>query len=60
MIYDDDGIPHTGIIDNTAQALQMHCLIRGQTYTYLFRRMYKVRAVGWYQAFQAARVELRD
>ena len=56
VTYDDDGIPHSGIIDSTAQALQVRFMLNGQLYTCLFRRMYKVRAVGWYHAIQAARM----
>lgn len=56
VTYDDEGVPHIGVIENTAQALQLHFLWRGQTCTYLFRRMYKVRPVEWYHAIQAARL----
>jgi hypothetical protein len=56
VTYDDDGIPHTGIVDSTAQAMQVHFILHGQACTCLFRRMVKVRAVGWYQAIQKARM----
>jgi len=55
IIYDDDRIPHIGIADNTAQALQLSFLRNGMTCTCLFRRMYKVRPIEWYQAIQSAR-----
>jgi hypothetical protein len=56
VVYDDDRIPHIGIVDNTAQALQL-CFLRNDIKcTCLFRRLYKVRPVEWYQAIQAARV----
>lgn len=56
VMYDDDGIPHAGVIDSTAQSLQVRFMLRGQACTCLFRRMYKVKAVGWYQAIEAARM----
>jgi hypothetical protein len=56
IIYDDDRIPHIGIVDNTAQALQLSFLRNGIKCTCLFRRMYKVRPIEWYQAIQATRV----
>ncbi len=59
VTYDDDGVPHVGVVDSTAQALQVEFRLRGQVCKCLFRRMYKVRAVGWYQAIQAARVAIQ-
>jgi hypothetical protein len=56
VVYDDDRVPHTGVIDNTAQALQLTFPWHGETCVCLFRRMYKVRPVEWYQAIQTARL----
>lgn len=55
VVFDDDYIPHVGLIDSTAQALQIAFQRKGNTYTCSFRRMYKVRAIEWYQAIQKAR-----
>ncbi len=56
VTYDDEWVPHVGVVDNTAQALQLRFLWQGKPCTCCFRRMYKVRAVGWYQAIQAAKL----
>ena len=56
VTYDDEGVPHIGVIENAAQALQLHFLWHGQTCTCLFRRMFKVRPVEWYHAIQAVRL----
>ena len=56
VVYDDDRVPHVGVIDNTAQALQLTFPWRGQTCTCQFRRMYNVRAIDWYQVIQTARL----
>lgn len=55
VVFSDDYIPHIGVIDNTAQALQISFQRQGNTYTSSFRRMYKVRPIEWYQAIQNAR-----
>jgi len=55
VIYDDDRIPHIGVVDNTAQSLQIVFQQGGKTYTCLFRRMYKVKPIEWYQAIQSPR-----
>jgi hypothetical protein len=55
VVFDDDYLPHVGMIDNTAQALQISFQRQDNTYTCSFRRMYKVRAIEWYQAIQKAR-----
>jgi hypothetical protein len=55
VVFDDDYIPHVGVIDNTAQALQISFQRQGNTYICSFRRMYKVRPIEWYQAIQKAR-----
>jgi len=56
IAYDDDRMPHSGAIDNKAQALQLTFPWRGNSCTCLFRRMYKVRPIEWYQAIQTARL----
>ena len=56
VTYDEDRVPHIGIADNTAQALQITFTFRGNPCTCVFRRMYKVRAIEWYQAIQKARL----
>lgn len=56
VVFDDDYIPHVGVIDNTAQALQISFQRQGNTYTSSFRRMYKIRAIEWYQAIQQMRL----
>lgn len=55
VVFDDDYIPHVGVIDNTAQALQISFQRQNITYTCSFRRMYKVRPIEWYHAIQKAR-----
>ena len=56
VTYNEDRVPHIGVADNTAQALQLTFTFRGNPCTCVFRRMYKVRAIEWYQAFQKARL----
>ena len=56
VVYDEDRVPHIGVADNTAQALQITFTFRGNPCTCVFRRMYKVRAIEWYQALQTARL----
>jgi len=56
VTFDEDRIPHIGIIDNTAQALQLTFTWQGKTWICSLRRMYKVRPVEWYQAIQKARL----
>jgi hypothetical protein len=60
VTFDDNRIPHIGIIDNTAQALQLTFSWQGKTCICSFRRMYKVRPVEWYQAVQKARLIYAD
>ncbi len=55
VTFDDERVPHANVIDNTAQAIQLAFQFRGVLITCSFRRMYKVRAIGWFQAIQAAR-----
>ncbi len=55
VVFDDDYVPHIGVIDNSAQALQISFQQQANTYTCSFRRMYKVRPIEWYQAIQKAR-----
>ena len=56
VVFDDDGIPHAGVIDNTAQALQISFQRQNVECTCSFRRMYKVRPIEWYHAIQKARL----
>jgi hypothetical protein len=55
VVYDDEYIPHVGVIDNTAQALQISIKHRNSEYICSFRRMYKIRPIEWYQIIQKAR-----
>jgi hypothetical protein len=55
VVFDDDYIPHVGIIDNTAQALQISIQRKNVEWICSFRRMYKVRSIEWYHAIQKAR-----
>lgn len=55
VVYDDERVPHVGVIDNAAQAIQLTFQTQGKTYTCSFRRMYKVRPIEWYQAIEVAR-----
>jgi len=54
--FDDDYIPHVGVIDNTAQALQISFQRQNIDCICSFRRMYKVRPIEWYHAIQKARL----
>ena len=56
VVYDDENVPHLGVLDSTARALQVTFLYHGQPCTCSFRRMAKLRPVDWYQAIQAARL----
>jgi hypothetical protein len=56
IVLDDELMAHTDVVDSTAQAFQLSVSARGTTYTCSFRRMYKVRAIEWYRALEAARL----
>jgi hypothetical protein len=56
VVFDDDYIPHVGVIDNTAQALQISFQRQNINCTCSFRRMYKVRPIEWFHAIQKARL----
>jgi DNA-directed RNA polymerase subunit RPC12/RpoP len=56
VVFDDDHIPHVGVIDNTAQALQLSFQRQNINCTCSFRRMYKVRPIEWFHAIQKARL----
>jgi DNA-directed RNA polymerase subunit RPC12/RpoP len=55
VVFDDDYVPHVGVIDNTAQALQISFQRQNVECVCSFRRMYKVRPIEWYHAIQKAR-----
>ena len=57
VVYDDDRIPHTDVIDSSAQAIQLIIKYGNQDVACLFRRMKKVRPIDWYHAIQRARIE---
>lgn len=57
VVFDDDNIPHLGVIDNTAQALQISFQRKNVECICSFRRMYKVRPIEWFHALQQARYE---
>jgi len=56
VVFDDDYIPHIGVIDNTAQALQISFQRQNIDCICSFRRMYKVRPIEWFHAIQKARL----
>ena len=56
VVYDDEYIPHVGVIDNTAQALQISIMRQNIDYTCSFRRMYKLRPIEWFHVIQKARL----
>ncbi len=56
VVYDDDQIPHTDIVDNTAQALQISVKYGETSYDILLRNMRKVHPIDWYHAIQKARL----
>ena len=56
VVFDDDYIPHVGVIDNTAQALQISFQRQNINCICSFRRMYKVRPIEWFHAIQKARL----
>ena len=56
VVFDDDYIPHVGVIDNTAQALQISFQRQNIDCICSFRRMYKVRPIEWFHAIQKARI----
>lgn len=55
IVFDDDHVPYVGILDNTAQALQISFHRYNVECLSSFRRMYKVRPIEWYHAIQKAR-----
>ncbi len=55
VTYDDERIPHTDVINSTAQALQFTYKVNDREYTCLFRRMRKVHPIDWYHELQKAR-----
>jgi hypothetical protein len=57
VVYDDDRIPHTEVIDSAAQALQMEFTWQSKECTCLFRRMRKVRPIDWYHTIQQIRLK---
>ena len=57
VVYDDDRIPHTEVIDSAAQALQMEFTWQSKECTCLFRRMRKVRPIDWYHTIQQRRLK---
>ena len=57
VVYDDDRIPHTEVIDSAAQALQLEFIWMSKECTCLFRRMRKVRPIDWYHSIQQRRLK---
>jgi hypothetical protein len=55
VVYDDERVPHLGVIDSAAQALQIKIVFEKSTWTCLFRQMKKLRPIDWYHAIQQAR-----
>jgi len=56
VVYDDEYIPHVGVIDNTAQALQISVKRNNFDFVCSFRRMYKMRPIEWYHSIQKTRI----
>ena len=56
VVYDDERVPHIEVVDSAAQALQLSFSRDNSTWTFLLRRMQKVRPVDWYHAIQQARL----
>lgn len=56
VTFDDDNGPHVGVINSSAQVLQLTFQRLGVPCTSAFRRMYRVRPIEWYQALQKARL----
>lgn len=56
VTYDEDRIPHTEVIDNSAQALQLEFRWQDKECACLFRGMKKIRPIGWYDAIQKVRL----
>lgn len=54
VVFDENNVPHVGVIDNKAQSLQFSFQRNNIGSLCSFRRFYKVRAVDWYQAIQTA------
>lgn len=52
VVFDDNNVPHIGVIHNAAQSLQVTFQRNNSQYKCSFRRFYKVRAVDWYHAIQ--------
>jgi hypothetical protein len=55
VVFDDEYIPHIGVLDSNAQALQISFQRKDVAYSCSFRRMMKVRPIEWYHAIQKAR-----
>jgi hypothetical protein len=56
VVYDDERIPHIGVVDSTAQALQIVFNHKDNEYVTLFRSMKKIRAIDWYHILQKSRM----
>ncbi|MDH5507294.1 MAG: hypothetical protein OEZ02_08745 [Anaerolineae bacterium] len=56
VVYDDQRVPHLGVIDSAAQALQLTFDLDGQPCTCLFRSMKDLRPIDWYHAIQQTRL----
>jgi len=54
IIYDDDRVPHSDVVDSAAQALQVEFYIGDKKHYCVFRSMRKVRPIDWYQAIKKA------
>ena len=55
VVYDDERVPHTEVVDSAAQALQIEFNWKGQVCTVLLRAMKQIRPIDWYHAIQQAR-----
>jgi len=60
VAYDDDRVPHTDVIDSSAQAIQLTIKYGKQDFSCLFRQMKKIRPIDWYHAIQKARMQIND
>jgi len=48
IVYDDERIPHSDIIDSAAQALELRFTFRESECTALFRKMINIRPIDWF------------
>lgn len=56
VVFDDENVPHLGVIDNNARTMQLTFHRNNLEFTCSFRKFLKIRPIDWYHAIQKARL----